>query len=324
MADLLDHATPNPISWKYYIESPSYDNSIWTAPNALSAICQPVNGKCSSGSGNGDWQYVDDELGDILYDIDNCNLPAVSWVIPDGQWSDHPGVDSQGQTDADGGPSWVAAIVNAVGATKTCDTPPGGLAGFGNTVVLITWDDWGGFFDHVAPYEGYTGGYPNVSNKNGLWYTYGFRVPLLIVSQYTQNYISGSINPNNYQGETPPYIHDFGSILGFVEYTFGLNTFTPGTPYPCGIEYFTDQNCEYPYADFFALDSPAFYVYTQGLLGGCPPSTCPYPLSDFFNLTTPRSFLQITGAKYNPTCFQIANVNTVHCFPDYPADPDDE
>jgi hypothetical protein len=40
----------------------------------------------------------------------NCQLPQMSWVIPDGNWSDHPG-----NVGADGGPSWVAAIVNAVG-----------------------------------------------------------------------------------------------------------------------------------------------------------------------------------------------------------------
>jgi len=48
----------------------------------------------------------------MLKDIENGQLPAVSWVIPDGRYSDHPGV-----TDGSG-PSRVAAIVNAIGASQ--------------------------------------------------------------------------------------------------------------------------------------------------------------------------------------------------------------
>jgi hypothetical protein len=253
----------------------------------------------------------------------NCSrnfLAQVSWVMPDGQWSDHPG-----DPGADGGPSWVAAIVNAVGATKPCG-PGGGLASFSNTVILLTWDDWGGFFDHVKPYLPASTDYPlsgyqsSSVSENGDWYVYGFRVPLLVVSPYTSTgYISGTRT----EGEVAPYVHDFGSILGFVEAAFNLppyDTNGNGDNF-CGIEYAGDSGCHYPYADYFAPDGSALYAQTSN---GCPPSTCPYPLSDFFNLSTQRTFTAITGAKYSPTCFQPANVNTTHCFPHYPSDPDDE
>jgi phospholipase C len=108
----------------------------------------------------------------ILTDIQDCNLPAVSWVIPDGLWSDHAGSDA-----GDGGPSWVAAIVNAVGVSPTaCDS-----GYWSNTVILITWDDWGGFYDHVLPYDcsngGQCNGYPGGQGTAGQQYVYGFRVP---------------------------------------------------------------------------------------------------------------------------------------------------
>ena len=94
MADLLDH---NSVSWRYYPQGPNSWLSLWTAPNAINHICRPVPtdgpGEVCSGQ---DWvNYVQpeippyptpvqDAMAPILEDIENCNLPAVSWVIPDG------------------------------------------------------------------------------------------------------------------------------------------------------------------------------------------------------------------------------------------------
>jgi phospholipase C len=124
----------------------------------------------------------------VLSDIANGQLPAVSWVIPNGQESDHPsGTDGSG-------PSWVAAIVNAIGNSQY----------WSNTVIFITWDDWGGWYDHVAP--------PLVNDgvSWGSGYVYGFRVPLIVVSPYAK-----AANISHVQ-------HDFGSILKFIETDFGL------------------------------------------------------------------------------------------------------
>jgi hypothetical protein len=68
-------------------------------------------------------------------------LAAVSWVIPDGKYSDHPINSGQG-------PAWVAAIVNAIGNSTTCDN---NIGYWQDTAIFITWDDRGGWFDHVAP-----------------------------------------------------------------------------------------------------------------------------------------------------------------------------
>jgi phospholipase C len=85
------------------------------------------------------------------------------------------------------GPDWVASIVNAVGESKN----------WNSTAIFVMWDEWGGWYDHVPPpYMDYDG--------------LGFRVPLLVISPYAkQGYIS------HVQYET-------GSILRFIEDTFGL------------------------------------------------------------------------------------------------------
>jgi Phosphoesterase family len=271
-------------------------------------------------------------VGDILTDINNCTsgncnastcsaLPAVSWVIPDGSWSDHPGPlilnNNQKVYPSVGGPSWVAAIVNAIGVQSVGGTTDCGY--WNNTTILITWDDWGGWYDHIAPYlppnSSYPQvGYPGVTDNNGDWYVYGFRVPLLVVSTYaTPGYISGNLNNGQGKTKNPPYIHDFGSILGYVEWAFGLPPYPATSQNTCGIADATGLGCNYPYADYFAPDGKF----------ECPPSACgssPYPLEDFFSATS-HAFTAITGAQYPSSCF-TTDVNS--CFPYYPADPDDD
>jgi phospholipase C len=124
----------------------------------------------------------------VLTDIANGQLAQVSWVIPDGRASDHAlGNDGSG-------PSWVASIVNALGASPY----------WANTAIIITWDDWGGWYDHVPP---------TVVNDGTSWgsgYVYGFRVPLIVVSPYARTAYISHVK------------HDFGSILKLIETTFHL------------------------------------------------------------------------------------------------------
>lgn len=183
LTDLLDAAG---VTWRYYAPSAG---SIWTGPDAIDHICQPqtVNGTltCTGPDWTGnviipEWQ--------VLEDISNGQLPQVTWVIPDGNHSDHA------QSNNGTGPSWVASIVNAIGNSQY----------WANTAIIITWDDWGGWFDHVAP---------KVINDGVSWgsgYVYGFRVPLIVVSPYAKaQYISHDV-------------HDFGSILKYIEERYGL------------------------------------------------------------------------------------------------------
>src|SRR5262249_32851690 len=76
-----------------------------------------------------------------------------------------------------------------------------------NTAIIITWDDWGGWYDHVPP--------PKIIDDGKSWgsgYVYGFRVPLIVVSPYAKaGYVSHKT-------------HDFGSILKFIEENFSLGS----------------------------------------------------------------------------------------------------
>jgi phospholipase C len=188
MASLLDS---NSRSWKYY--TPGL-NSIWTAPNKIREICVPdANYQNCTGS---EWKNnVDLTPSDVLTDIAACRLANVSWVIPAGQTSDHPGNHHVG------GPSWVASIVNAIGTSTACDNKTGYWK---NTAIFVTWDDWGGWYDHEPPT---LLSRPNQGQGD---YQYGFRVPLLVVSAYTP--VAFVENDR----------HDFGSILRFIEHNFGI------------------------------------------------------------------------------------------------------
>lgn len=90
--------------------------------------------------------------------LKNDTLPNVSWIVPSGKYSEHPTASiAVGQT-------YVTSLINAVMQSKEWDS----------TAIFLTWDDWGGFYDHVAP--------PTV-DQNG----YGFRVPGLVISAYAKS-----------------------------------------------------------------------------------------------------------------------------------------
>jgi len=186
---LTDELESKGISWRYYAPNAG---SIWTAPNAIQHMCgpnvPPPNATACTGS---DWtNNVIIPETPILTDITSGNLAQVSWIIPRGGNSDHPGTVTN-----TGGPSWVAAIVNAIGNSSY----------WSNTVIIIAWDDWGGWYDHVAP--------PKIVNDGSGWgsgYVYGFRVPLIVVSPYAKPAHISHVN------------HDFGSILNLIEEAFSL------------------------------------------------------------------------------------------------------
>jgi len=287
---LLDRAQPA-ISWKYYANSTDADQSgpegIWTAPNAIYDICLPNSDSPQPHCMGPDW--INDVVftpSQILSDLGaggatGCGLRQVSWVVPNGDRSDHPGF-SGSQNDShqiEGGPAWVADIINAVG-TSPCQNPD--TSSYWNTTaIFVVWDDWGGFWDHVNP-DASAGG-PGVLYKAtghdcsgfGCGYIYGFRVPLLVVSAYTgvlnkdgtySGYVSGACkSPGVCQNETFPYIHDFGSIVAFIENNF------------LGAGEIGQINPQYKFADNFAPD------FKNGNV----------PLSDFFPLAAARPFQQI-------------------------------
>jgi phospholipase C len=208
MGSALDAQT---VTWKYYAPAPG---SIWTAPNSIQNICVPKFNKAGSVVCSGkEWNAnvdVKNKGTDILRDITNCNLSSVSWVIPNGKWSDHA------DNTTNNGPSWVTAVINAIGENPVCasGTTDAGQTFWNDTAIIVTWDDWGGWSDNQPALT--QSGLPCTSNNCQVDYQRGFRVPLIVVSAYTpRGYISNSD-------------HDFGSILRMIEGIYGITEGTLG------------------------------------------------------------------------------------------------
>ena len=90
-------------------------------------------------------------------DAKNGTLPAVAWIVPNGELSEHP------PALVSAGHAYVTGLVNAIMQSPN----------WTSTAIFLAWDDWGGFYDHVVP--------PPV-DRNG----YGLRVPGLVISPYAK------------------------------------------------------------------------------------------------------------------------------------------
>jgi phospholipase C len=171
---LRDPLDAGGVTWRYYAPQvgQSFGGDLWNAFDGIRAV--------RYGS---EWNTnVTYPETNVFKDISAGKLPSVSWVIPDYQNSDHPGDNS------DTGPSWVAQVVNAIGNSPD----------WNSTAIVVTWDDWGGWYDHVRP--------PGTQQFGGL----GFRVPMIVISPFARK---------NYITHTP---YEFGTIIKFVEDNWGL------------------------------------------------------------------------------------------------------
>jgi phospholipase C len=177
MADTLDAAK---ISWKYYAPAVNGGDAgglVWTEFSAIKSVRYGP-----------DWSKVVSPPATVLTDAASGNLPQMTWVIPDYKDSDHSAADS------DTGPSWVAAVVNAIGQGPDWNT----------TAIVVVWDDWGGWHDHLAPAQ---------LDWKGL----GIRVPCIIISPYARK---GYVDHTQYE---------FSSILKLAEETFNLPVVGPAS-----------------------------------------------------------------------------------------------
>jgi phospholipase C len=151
------------VSWAYYVaDGPEPD-----CRNDAEFCVQPHQNAGTPGIWNPllwfDTVREDGELGNIQplnrfkKALASGTLPAVSWIVPNGDNSEHPpGSIADGQ-------AYVTGLINSI---MTSDA-------WSSTAILLSWDDWGGFYDHVVP--------PRV-DVNG----YGLRVPGLVISPYAK------------------------------------------------------------------------------------------------------------------------------------------
>jgi phospholipase C len=189
------------VSWRYYVQA-------GTEPDCQNdaADCPPVNQNATT---PGIWNPLpffdtvkqDNQLPNITgvshyyEDARNGKLPAVSWITPSNQNSEHPtALLSAGQ-------AWTTSVINA--AMQGPD--------WNSTAIFLSWDDWGGFYDHIQP---------PVVDQNG----YGLRVPSIVISPFARK---GYIDHTTYS-------HD--AYVKFIEDDFlggrRLDPSTDGRPDP--------------------------------------------------------------------------------------------
>ncbi len=172
IADLLESSN---LTWKYY------DGS---ASAKLFGVWNPLAGFKTFRKNRDLMSHL---VPNIQYfrDLRDGTLPSVAWVVPNAVESEHPVANIQL------GMWYVTTFVNALMKSPY----------WNNTVLVITWDDYGGFYDHVSP--------PQVDQ-----YGYGPRVPALVISPYA---MAGLIDKTQY---------DFTSVLRFIEVRFNLPPLT--------------------------------------------------------------------------------------------------
>jgi phospholipase C len=180
MGDVLSDAG---VTWKMYapsqggVDDAGFQNSngyIWTVYDAIRHI------RDSSA-----WKEHVVPVEQFVTDARAGNLPEVSWISTPSQWSEHP------PASVCAGENWTVTLVEALAVGPD----------WKDSAMFITWDDFGGFYDHVPPAQ--------ID-----YYGLGFRVPLIVVSPFAKpNYIDHT------RGE-------FSSVLRFIETDFQVPNLT--------------------------------------------------------------------------------------------------
>jgi phospholipase C len=211
------------VSWAYYIQGGTQPD----CANSSALACGPVHqGPKTPGIWNPLPLFTDVQASHHLSNIQSLQtyyaaaqagkLPSVSWITPSSPNSEHPPASvHQGQ-------AYVTSIINA--AMKSPD--------WNSTAIFLSWDDWGGFYDHVVP--------PGV-DQNG----YGLRVPGIVISPYARrgyidhqilshdaylkfiedDFLGGArLNPKTDGRPDPrPYVRETAPILGNLLADFNFN-----------------------------------------------------------------------------------------------------
>jgi len=170
---LADNLQAAGVSWAYYGPAEGNPGYVWVALDAINHI---RNTSIWTTNVHPDTQFIADAKAG--------KLPAVSWLVT-GPDSEHP-PDSTCT-----GENWTVDVINAIMGSPQ----------WSNTAIFLTWDDFGGFYDHVPP---------PTDDTFGL----GIRVPFLIISPYAK---SGYVSHTQYE---------LSSILKFIEEDFGLPPLT--------------------------------------------------------------------------------------------------
>ena len=172
VGDLL---TDKGVPWAYYAATDRQQGYIWSAFSAIEKY----------ESDEELWDRYIKPVDDVVADIEAGDLPPVTWITPRFEYSDHP------EYSMCWGEDFSTKVVNALMESGHWE----------DTAIFLTWDDWGGFYDHVKP--------PFVDG-----FGLGFRVPTITISPYAK------------EGYRDRKLGEFSSILRFIEYNWGLGNLT--------------------------------------------------------------------------------------------------
>jgi len=179
---LADRLEARGLTWKYDAPKANQSGYIWSALNAIRHI------RLTSL-----WTEHVVPTANFIQDAQNGELPAVSWVVTTSGLSEHP------PASVCLGENWTVEQVNALMLGPD----------WGSTVVFLTWDDFGGFYDHVAP--------PVVDH-----FGFGPRVPFLIISPWVKHGHEHSDHGEDGDGHITHTMLEFSSVLKFIEERFDL------------------------------------------------------------------------------------------------------
>ena len=184
-ASMVDLFEKTHVSWKHYVEPP-YPGAHGSQPKEFS-IWNPLPGFKRIRDDPGLMAHLLD-IKEYFHDLQAGTLPDFAWIIPNFPDSEHP--PEQAAPVAQG--MWyVTNLLNALMKSPY----------WKDTAVFLTWDDYGGFYDHVPP--------PPVDA-----FGYGPRVPTIVISPYAKS------------GYVSHYVYDFTSTLKFAEERWGLKHLT--------------------------------------------------------------------------------------------------
>ena len=167
---LADEANERGISWRYYAAPYNVPGYVWATFDAINHI------RYSSY-----WHQADIPDSRFVSDVSHGTLADITWLTTEVPTSDHP------PASICAGENWTVRQINAIMSSKF----------WKSTAIVLAWDDFGGFYDHVAP--------PHINNI-----AFGPRVPAIVISPYAR---LGTIDHETY---------DFSSMLRFAEDVFHL------------------------------------------------------------------------------------------------------
>jgi phospholipase C len=177
--------------------------------------------------------YTHRNMGDFIYLMNRGGetlIPKVCWIVPNGPWSDHPGSGWSDIKDAHG---YVVSIIQRIMNNSSL---------WNSCAIFLSWDDWGGFYDHVVP--------PTTADGYG----YGIRVPGLLISPYAKKgfvdrqtlsfdayakfiedlFCNGTRVPTETSGGSRPQQRENEPKLGNLLYEFDFSRALAPITLPCG------------------------------------------------------------------------------------------